>query len=279
MISRARAVGWSIVYLGGGFAVGLTVLLGLPFLPFMAGHSGMAAMGIQSLILVAVFGLMTWLVGVKALRLTARELRLTPVNAGAGGFWTGLSAGAALAVAAMIVAVPAGQAAWQLDGGTASAWVRSVAVTGMALLPAAVAEELMFRGVPLVALSTAFGRVPAMLLLSVLFGLGHLMNPGIGLLSILNIALAGLWLGAAFFSRGGLWTATGAHLGWNLALAALAAPVSGLPLPMPWLDYATGGPAWLTGGTFGPEGGILASLCLGAGLYYYARRAEPENPT
>jgi hypothetical protein len=31
---------------------------------------------------------------------------------------------------------------------------------------------------------------------------------------------------------------------------------------MPFLDYHPGGPAWLTGGSFGPEGGVLATLTI-----------------
>jgi CAAX protease family protein len=77
-----------------------------------------------------------------------------------------------------------------------------------------------------------------------------------------NIALAGIFLSLAFYSPGGMWTAFGAHLGWNATLAALAAPVSGLPFDIPAIDYRTGHPVWLTGGAFGPEGGLLATVTL-----------------
>jgi CAAX protease family protein len=74
--------------------------------------------------------------------------------------------------------------------------------------------------------------------------------------------MAGVFLGVAFYLPGGLWTATGAHLGWNLAQTAMAAPVSGLPFSTPWLDYHPGQPAWVSGGSFGPEGGIVATVVL-----------------
>jgi hypothetical protein len=109
--------------------------------------------------------------------------------------------------------------------------------------------------------------------LALLFGAAHLWNAGITPLALANIALAGVFLGLAFFTPGGLWTSTGAHLGWNLTLAGLAAPVSGLLFPIPWLDYSARGPAWLTGGGFGPEGGIIASLCLTAGAILAGRRS------
>ncbi|NOT09473.1 MAG: CPBP family intramembrane metalloprotease [Gemmatimonadales bacterium] len=278
-MGKGRAIGWSLVFLAGGLSVVLSVLWVFARPMAEGGIGPTSAIALQAVVLLAVFAGMTWLVGVKALRFGAADLRLTPAPAGVRGFWRGLAIGGLLAGLAMVIAVPLGHAAWRDDGGTLSAWLGSVGVTAALLFPAALAEELMFRGVPLVALSRAFGRLPAMLALSLLFGLGHLFNPGITLLAVLNIALAGLWLGAAFFSAGGLWTATGAHLGWNLALAALAAPVSGWPFPMPALDYGPGGPAWLTGGEFGPEGGVIASLCLIGGLYYLSRRNVSEVQT
>ena len=59
-------------------------------------------------------------------------------------------------------------------------------------------------------------------------------NPNVTPLGLGNIALAGIFLGLAFYAPGGIWTAWGAHLGWNALLAALDAPVSGLPFDIPF---------------------------------------------
>jgi len=48
---------------------------------------------------------------------------------------------------------------------------------------------------------------------------------------------------------------------------------------MPWLDYSVWGPRWLTGDGFGPEGGVLASLCILSGLLVAARRRRKESAT
>jgi hypothetical protein len=133
--------------------------------------------------------------------------------------------------------------------------------------------------VPLVLLSEAFGRASAVIGLAVMFGLAHLFNPGATSLAIGNVALAGVFLGTVFYLPGGLWTATGAHLGWNATLAALAAPVSGLPFAMPWLDYRPGAPQWFTGGGFGPEGGLTATAVLAAGTILAARLTRKESAT
>ena len=114
----------------------------------------------------------------------------------------------------------------------------------------------------MVALARAFGRGTAIVLVAVVFALVHLANPNVTSLAIGNIALAGVFLGLAFYAPGGIWTAWGAHLGWNGMLAALDAPVSGVPFRIPFIDYDPGAPAWLTGGAFGPEGGLASTLAL-----------------
>ena len=206
------------------------------------------------------FGLATSLIGLRGARLSPSDLRWTPGGMRNLGIGAGLGGGAALV--ALALAVPLAGARWAFDGGTVLAWLGAVAALLGVLLPAALAEEVIFRGVPMVLLSQAFGRANAVVALALLFAAAHVLNPGITTLALGNIALAGVFLGTAFYLPGGLWTATGAHLGWNATLAALGAPVSGLPFVVPWLDYRSGGPAWLAGGGFGPEGGLLATATL-----------------
>ena len=278
MISRLRALGGSLVFLGGGFALSLLAIrwVGPALRPLLTGGMFSSAV-LQTAVLLLVFALLTWLVGVRGLGLSAADFGLVPVPQGVRGFGRGLLLGSALAAVAMSAAVAVGRAEWRNDGGTVTGWLGTLGATALLLSPAALVEELIFRGVPMVALSRAFGRGLALAGLALLFGAAHLWNDGITPLALVNIALAGIFLGLAFFTPGGLWTSTGAHLGWNLTLAGLAAPVSGLLLPIPWLDYSARGPAWLTGGGFGPEGGIIASLCLTAGAIVARRRTTPES--
>ncbi len=62
-------------------------------------------------------------------------------------------------------------------------------------------------------------------------------------------------------------------------LAALDAPVSGVPFRIPLLDYAPGDPAWLTGGRFGPEGGLASTLALTIAVLVARRWAGGRNTT
>jgi uncharacterized protein len=268
-LSIRRAVIGSLGFFLLGFILfGLTVA---PFASRFVGHGTVEQLArrptislslIQSLGLLVAFGLATWIVGIKVLRRDLRDLRWRTRLGWARGFAAGLVLGILPAAVAMLLGVIAGGAAWVPDQGTFSQYLSRIGIILLVLAPAALAEEIIFRGVPLVLLSRAFGRPAALLLLSVGFALAHVTNPDVTVRALGNITLAGILLSLAFYSPGGMWTAFGAHLGWNMTLAALGAPVSGLPFEIPYVDYSMGGPAWLTGGGFGPEGGLLSTVAL-----------------
>jgi membrane protease YdiL (CAAX protease family) len=267
--SSAKAIGWSIAFvvlvllLTGliAFGLALPVTGSAPAATGWLGGSGPGPVLLQSIAMLLSTALFSWLIGVRVLRLTLADLRYRESHSGAG-FGFGLIAGALAAAAGLTIAALAGGAEWSRDTGSVGDYAGTVATTLLVLAPAALAEEVLFRGVPLVALARAFGRGSAIVLVAVAFALAHLANPNVTSLAIGNIALAGVFLGLAFYAPGGIWTAWGAHLGWNGMLAALDAPVSGVPFRIPFIDYDPGTPAWLTGGAFGPEGGLASTLAL-----------------
>ena len=235
-----------------------------------------AGLLIQSVAGIAVYGILTWVVGRRALRLSFAELGFAPARSGVPGFFRGfgLALGlAALAQAAGLVA----HSEWRLDGGTLGSYAARVLGLTALLLPPAFMEELAFRGAAIGGMARGAGRVGAIAVTAIVFSLAHRNNPGVTPIGFGNIALAGVFLGLTFFTRGGLWTATGAHLGWNLALAGLAAPVSGNAFEIPWIDFEPGTPAWLTGGNFGPEGGLLATGALVLGVLVVSRWRHSEE--
>jgi membrane protease YdiL (CAAX protease family) len=190
--------------------------------------------------------------------------------------WTGsllaFALGTVLAFLAMGLAAVFGGARWSPDSGDLAAYIGRILLILLMLAPAALAEELMFRGLPIVALDRTIGRGAAVGITALAFALTHAGNPSVTTLSIGNICIAGILLGVIFFAPGGIWTASGLHLGWNWALAAMDAPVSGLALRIPFINYDPGQPTWLTGGPFGPEGGVLATVVLGGATILVAKK-------
>jgi membrane protease YdiL (CAAX protease family) len=180
-----------------------------------------------------------------------------------------------MALAAIGLAVLGGVTVrWTGDAGL---WGVVALPLGAALIVAALAEELMFRGYPLRRLANAIGAAPATAVSALGFGLVHVGNPSATALSTVNVALAGAWLAVAFFSPGAMPLAWGAHFGWNAMLAVgFNAPVSGWAFGVPGIEYRPGTHPWLDGRAFGPEGGIVATVVMLGGvaaLAAWSRRA------
>jgi uncharacterized protein len=130
-----------------------------------------------------------------------------------------------------------------------------------------VTEELMTRGYPMQTLAHRLKKTHAALLIAAVFTAMHIGNPNVTWLALLNIYLAGIWLGAAYFLSESLWLPVGLHIGWNFTQSTiLGFPVSGL-VENGVCTVVTGGPAWMSGGSFGPEGGALATVVLSAGTF------------
>ena len=283
-LSLPKAIGWSIAFVVLTLVIAGLLAYGVAIVALGSSDravgwlqaGGAAATLLQSAVMLVSIAAFTWLIGFRVLRLTPADLRYTERPRGRGFLWGGaagvVAAGLSLAVASLI-----GGAEWTRDQGTPLGWLQAVSATALILAPAALSEELLFRGVPLVLLAHALGRGTAVVLLALAFAAAHLTNPNVTMLGVGNIALAGIFLGLAFYAPGGIWTAWGAHLGWNTLLAALDAPVSGVPFGIPFVDYAAGDPAWLTGGRFGPEGGLAATLALTVAVVLARRWAGKDR--
>jgi CAAX protease family protein len=191
---------------------------------------------------------------------------LTPPAIIAGAALGGLTIGLAsllLLATHMMRIDPAGAGSWWGQAG------RSV----MVLLPAAFFEELFIRGYVFAVIRRAAGWRLALIVTSVVFGFLHAWNPGADAESILAVIVAGFFLGAILLATRSLYAAGAAHFAWNWVMAgALHVAVSGIPSVD--VDYRTveTGPDWLTGGPWGPEGGLAAvALMFVAILYLYGR--------
>lgn len=143
-------------------------------------------------------------------------------------------------------------------------------------LVVSIAEELLMRGNQILNLTEGAGRldyVPAVmtawLLSSIIFGLLHLFNPHVTLVSIVNLSLMGFMFGLGYVLTGELGLPIGLHLTWNLVQGNVYGfPVSGkTPFATTVIAIEQGGPDMWTGGAFGPEGGLLGILVTVVGMF------------
>ncbi len=166
------------------------------------------------------------------------------------------------------------------------AGVRMVAAEMVAalvlLILAAAFEELIFRGYAFQTLLRGAPAIVPILIFSIYFGWAHWHNPNRTLFSTANTALAGVWLSIAYLRTRSLWFPTALHFTWNWTMGAFfGIPVSGLRVPQhPLLVSSSGSPVWLTGGSYGSEGGAAATVALIIAIVVIWRarwlRASPE---
>jgi membrane protease YdiL (CAAX protease family) len=192
----------------------------------------------------------------------------------------GVGVGGGMLAAAVALLAVASMARWVADEGTVPEYVAALATTFLFFAVAAAAEEVMFRGYAFQALVQGIGVWPAVLGTSALFALVHADNPNVTPVALANIFLAGVMLAVAYLRTRSLWFATAVHLGWNWTMASLLDfPVSGFVRDMPLYTARETGPDWVTGGSFGPEAGIAASLTIVAGtVWMWRTRLLRESP-
>ena len=105
---------------------------------------------------------------------------------------------------------------------------------------------------------------------SLLFALLHLGNPDIGILSILNIALFGLFASLYLLRTDNVWGIIGLHTAWNFTQGNIYGfSVSGTGVDAAVLNFIPKSEwSWLTGGAFGAEASIFSSLILLLAVFY-----------
>ena len=200
-----------------------------------------------------------------------------------GGWWLdlffGMVLGALLMTAIFLIQLRLG---WITVTGAFESVLPGTPFALAVLLPAAVflctgvSEELLSRGYQLRNAAEglnlpAVGPRNAVLLAwglsSAFFGYLHANNPNATLSSTVNVALAGLMLGFGYVLTGELAIPIGLHITWNFFQGTVfGLPVSGLkPFGATFLSVEQDGPGLWTGGSFGPEGGLLGPAAMIAG--------------
>jgi uncharacterized protein len=96
-----------------------------------------------------------------------------------------------------------------------------------------------------------------------IFGAAHIANRGENVLGILQVVATGLFFCFTVRRTGTLWFALGFHAAWDWAETfSYGTPDSGLLGVGRFLNTSVQGPTWLSGGSAGPEGSVIALFVL-----------------
>ena len=123
-------------------------------------------------------------------------------------------------------------------------------------------EEILTRGYFMMSLSTRLPAIAAILISSFTFSVLHLFNSGFGLLAFVNLVLYGVFLAVYMLKTGNIWGVCAIHSVWNFSQGNLyGMPVSVINIMEISLFSSSlvEGKEWLSGGAFGPEGGVITS--------------------
>jgi membrane protease YdiL (CAAX protease family) len=141
----------------------------------------------------------------------------------------------------------------------------------------ALGEELLFHGYLFQYLTRITNPIAIIAGVGALFGLAHLLSNDATPIGVLNTALWGGVLGFAMWRSGSLWLPAGIHFGWNLGLALLGEPLSGIKMGVTEFGLVWhAGELW-SGGSYGPEAGLPTTGLAGV-LYWVLRRRVTKRP-
>ncbi len=177
----------------------------------------------------------------------------------------GAAIGSATLGFAVIVAYTFGRLRFEISAANTPAILSSLAISFAVFAAASAFEEALFRGYILQTFSRAGYAWLAILLTSVFFGAVHFGNPNASIFSTLNTILAGVWFSIAYLKTRDLWFVWGLHLMWNWVQGSIfGIEVSGLTniTTTPLLREIDSGPTWLTGQTYGIEGGVACTIAI-----------------
>jgi len=165
-----------------------------------------------------------------------------------------------------------------LIGGVSFEFNTSVSATSLLIpmylvLLTATFEELLSRGFVFQRLIDGLGLLWALLITGILFSIGHMENPEMSgltkIIASINLGLSAIVFGLAYYKTKSLLLPIGMHFAWNFVMGRVfGAGVSGFQNEGVLLAELGSSAVWLTGGKFGPEASIFATVAELVVLYW-----------
>jgi uncharacterized protein len=125
----------------------------------------------------------------------------------------------------------------------------------------AIFEETLLRGIIFRIVEEKLGSYISLAISAIIFGAAHLLNPDSSVISSLCIGIVGFMFGASYIYSRSLWLPIAIHFSWNFVQSGIfGAITSGNEQTSSLFNTKISGAELITGGAFGPEGTIQATL-------------------
>lgn len=151
-------------------------------------------------------------------------------------------------------------------------------ITGLILfIFVGIDEEMFARGYCMTVLKQTGNKLAVVFIPAVIFSLMHSFNPGMSILSYINLFLFGLCTAYMFIRSGNLWLSIGYHIAWNyfegnicgfLVSGTTASGLYSVKVPVNNI---------VNGGKFGPEGGLAVTFILILNFLYLSKFYRPSD--
>lgn len=135
--------------------------------------------------------------------------------------------------------------------------------------PQGASEELLFRGYMIPRIGSRYKKTVAVFFSSVMFSVFHSLNMGYTPLASVNLFLIAILFALIYLKTGSIWMTSAMHTIWNLSQGNIyGLQVSGNEAHAAVINtvYKPGAKDMITGGAFGPEGGLavtaVTAVCM-----------------
>lgn len=210
-------------------------------------------------------------------------LPLTDRNKTIKSYLTGLVSGLLMMGTVYVILLLTGQIG--LEGiGPEGGGIAVFFINLLMWLPQGMSEELMFRGFMIPRIRERSNTAVAVIVSSLLFSAFHSLNIGFTPLAAVNLFLIALLFALIYLKTGNIWMTSAIHTMWNLTQGnLLGLQVSGTKASASILQtfYYKSEMPIITGGDFGPEGGLAVTavtvFCLILLLLSFLQRRHPKQ--
>ena len=204
-----------------------------------------------------------------------REIGLINIKKGYKDLFKGLAFGAISMILVFIILVTSGNVSLQSPLSSPNFNI-SLLIQLVFFVFVGINEEMFSRGYCMTVLKQTGNTWIVIIVSSIIFSVMHSLNPSMSIISYLNLFLIGLLFAYMFLKSGNLWLPIGYHITWNYFQGNIFGfQVSGQSTES---LYKLNTPVnnVITGGGFGPEGGLVVTFIIIVGFIYMWKFYKPQ---